>query len=68
MMIEFIYWCAGLIIGSYITCRILAFKTRKKRPAIEKTLREITRHQRGTGKHNDAVVITRIAMRGLNGG
>lgn len=66
-MIEFIYWGAGLVIGSYVTCRVLAFKTRKKRPAIEKALREITRHQWGTGKHNDAVVITRIALRGLKG-
>ena len=66
-MIEFICWCTGLVIGSYVTCRVLAFKTRKKRYAREHALREITQHQWETGKHNDAVVITRIALKGLKG-
>lgn len=65
-MIEFIYCCAGLVIGSCITCKVLAFKTRKKRHAREKALREITSYQWGVNEHSDAIIITRIALRGLN--
>lgn len=65
--IQVVAWAAGFTLGSYITSKVLAFRTRKKRHAMENALREISNHKWGTGKHNDAVVITRIALRGLDG-
>lgn len=66
-MIEFIYLCAGLVIGTCVTCKVLAFKTRKKRHARDQALREIANHQWNNGTKNDAMTITRIALRGLKG-
>ena len=57
----------GIIIGSYVTSKVLAIRTRQKRHAMTYALNEITSHKWDTGKHNDAVVITRIALRGLEG-
>ena len=57
----------GIVIGSYITSKVLAIRTRKKRHATDFALREIASHKWDTGEHNDAVVITRIALRGLKG-
>jgi len=57
----------GVVLGSYFTAKWLAFVTRKKRHAREDALIEISKHQWDTGEHNDAVVITRIALRGLAG-
>ena len=57
----------GLIVGSYVTSKVLAYRTRTKRHAMRQALDEISCHQWNTGKHNDAVVITRIALRGLAG-
>jgi len=58
---------AAAIISSYVTTKVLAFRTRKKRRARENALRDIASHKWDTGEHNDAVVITRIALRGLEG-
>ena len=58
---------AGAGISSYVTTKILAFRTRKKRRARQAALENIASHKWDTGKHNDAVVITRIALKGLKG-
>ena len=58
---------AGAIISAYVTTKVLAFRTRKKRRAREKALRDIASHKWDTGDHSDAVVVTRIALRGLAG-
>jgi len=57
----------GVVIGSYVTAKVLAIRTRKKRRAREKALRDIASHKWGTGEHSDAVIITRIALKGLEG-
>lgn len=53
----------GLIAGRVIEI----FRDRTIMNQQECALREIADHQWDTGKHNDAVVVTRIAMRGLKG-
>jgi len=55
----------GVVIGSYFTAKYLAFVTRKKRYARKGALREIASHQWGNGG-NDAIIITRIALKGLD--
>jgi len=57
----------GIAIGSYATTKILAFRTRRKRRAREAALNNIASHKWDTGEHNDAVIITRIALKGLAG-
>jgi len=67
------YWVAfGLAVGafglgSYLTSVVLAARTRKVRHSREKALRDITQHKWDTGEQNDAVVITRMALKGLDG-
>ena len=58
---------AGAVISAYVTTHVLAFRTRSKRHARENALREITQHKWDTGEPSDAIVITRIALRGLDG-
>ena len=58
---------AGAGISVYVTTKVLAFRTRKKRRARQAALENIACHKWDTGKHNDAVVITRIALKGLKG-
>lgn len=58
---------AGAAVGTYATTKVLAFRTRKKRRAREAALNSIASHKWDTGDHNDAVVITRIALKGLAG-
>lgn len=58
---------AGISVGTYVTTKILAFRTRKKRRAREAALNSIASHKWDTGDHNDAVIITRIALKGLAG-
>ena len=65
--VQFVAGGVGLVLGSYFTAQWLAFITRKKRHARENALQEIADHKWNTGEHNDAVVITRIALRGLEG-
>ena len=65
--VQFIACGVGVVLGSYFTAQWLALRTRKKRHARENALREIASHKWDTGEHNDAVVITRIALRGLEG-
>lgn len=56
---------AGMVFGSYLTVKWLAFITRKRRHAREKALRDIASHKWGVGDQNDAVTITRMALKGL---
>ena len=55
----------GGAVGSYITTKWIALITRKRRHAREGALREIASHKWHVGDQSDAVVITRIALRGL---
>ena len=57
----------GATVGSYITTKVLAFRTRKKRHAMRNALKDIASHKWDTGEHNDAVIIVRRALKGLEG-
>ena len=57
----------GIVIGSYFTAKWLAYRTRKMRHARENALKEIANHKWNNGTHNDAMHVTRIALRGLSG-
>jgi len=56
---------AGAALGSYITSKIVARRAKRLLHARGEALREITKHKWETGKYNDAVVITNIALDGL---
>ena len=57
----------GIATGSYVTTKAMAHCTRKKRHARENALRKIVHYQWHNGTPNDAIPITRIALRGLKG-
>jgi len=62
---EWVAFAAGILVGSFITAEI---KTRIAKRLLQKrgeALKAITKHKWDTGEHNDAVVITRIALEGL---
>lgn len=70
MMNELTILIAGSIgvgAGSYLTAQWLAFTTRKKRHTRENALQKIAKHQWNNGTKNDAIAITRIALKGLEG-
>ena len=56
---------AGIAIGAYVATKVVAARARRLLHMRGDALREITNHKWDTGKHNDAVVITRIALKGL---
>ncbi len=60
-----IIFLAGIAIGSIITSKIATARTSKMLHKRGDALREITNHKWDTGDQNDAVVITRIALEGL---
>jgi len=64
-MIELFLFAAGAAIGSLVTSRIVSRRARRLLHIRGDALREITTHKWDTGEHNDAVVITRIALKGL---
>lgn len=64
-MIETFIFIIGAAVGSYITAKILTHRAKRVMIKRGKALRKITHHQWNTGRENDAVVITRIAMDGL---
>ena len=64
-MIEAGIFLAGIAIGSIITSKVATARTAKMLHKRGEALREITNHKWDTGDHNDAVVITRIALDGL---
>ena len=58
----------GIVLGSYVTTQWIAYRTRTMRRSRHKALEDIANHKWDTtGEHNDALVITRIALRGLAG-
>jgi hypothetical protein len=65
--VQLVAFGVGGVLGSYFTMKWLAFTTRQKRRARVDALNEIANYQWNTGEHNDAVVICRIALRGLAG-
>ena len=64
-MIEFGLFVAGIAIGHLVTAKIVGARARQLIHIRGEALREITKHKWDTGDHNDAVVITRIALEGL---
>ena len=64
-MTEILMLIAGIAIGSFVTSKIVAARARHLLHIRGEALREITRHKWDTGDHNDAVVVTRIALKGL---
>ena len=64
-MIETAIFIAGLVIGAFVASKIATWRTSKMLHKRGEALREITNHKWDTGEHNDAVVITRIALDGL---
>jgi hypothetical protein len=63
--IAIIIFAVGITVGSFVTSRIVARRARRLLHLRGDALREITNHKWDTGDHNDAVVITRIALKGL---
>ena len=62
---EWVAFITGIAFGSFVTAEI---KTRTAKRLLQKrgeALKAITKHKWDTGEHNDAVVITRIAIEGL---
>ena len=60
-----VIFVVGMAAGTYLTVKYLSWATRKKRHARENALRDIASHKWDTGKVSDAVVITRMALKGL---
>lgn len=56
---------AGIALGSYVTSKVVARRARRLLHIRGEALREITLHKWDTGDHNDAVIITRMALKGL---
>ena len=56
---------AGVALGSYIASRIVGANARRLLHLRGEALREIANHKWHTGDYNDAVVIARIALKGL---
>lgn len=65
IFILILIFSAGIALGSYITAKIVTCRAKKLMVRRGKALRKIKYHQWNTGEHNDAVIITRIAMEGL---
>lgn len=60
------FWLLGALVGFGISTVATIFKTNKRYKIRSEALRKISHYQWGTGV-NDAMVITRIALKGLNG-
>jgi len=56
---------AGTALGSYVTSKIVSARARRLLHIRGEALREIANHKWHTGDYNDAVVIARIALKGL---
>ena len=56
---------AGLSIGAYAATKIVSARARRLLHIRGEALRKITNHKWDTGEHSDAVVITKIALTGL---
>lgn len=60
-----IIFLAGIAIGALVASKIASVRTSKMLHKRGEALREITNYKWHIGDENDAVVITRIAMKGL---
>ena len=60
-----IFWLIGALVGFGVGTMVTILKTNKRREMCKTALRKISYYQWDTGV-NDAVMITRIALRGLN--
>ncbi len=61
-----IFWLLGALVGFGVGIAVTIFKIDRKRELRESALRRISHYKWGTGV-NDAAVITRIAIKGMNG-
>lgn len=64
-MIEALIFAAGVVVGVCVAARIIGARARRLLHVRGEALRKITNHKWDTGEHNDAIVITRIALKGL---
>ena len=64
-MIEICFFTSGIVVGAIVTARIVGRRARRLLHIRGDALREITNHKWNVGDQNDAVVITRIALKGL---
>lgn len=55
----------GIALGSYITSKIIASRAKRLLHIRGESLREIANYKWDTGEQNDAVVICRMALKGL---
>lgn len=62
---EWLALILGIIIGSFVTAKYLTSRTKKMMKKRGAALRAITHYQWDTNEQNDAVVVTRIALEGL---
>ncbi len=60
------FWLCGALVGFGVGTATTILKTNKRRELRETALRKISHYKWETGV-NDAVMITRIAQKGLNG-
>jgi len=60
-----IFWLIGALVGFGVGTMVTILKTNKQREMCKTALRKIAHHQWETGI-NDAVMITRIALKGLD--
>lgn len=59
-------WLFGALAGFGVGMAVTMFKMNKRREMRESALRKIAHHQWDSGI-NDAVLVTRIALKGLDG-
>ena len=62
---ELLVFVTGMVVGSMLTTQIIMRNSQKILKRRGDALKAITLHQWNTGKYNDAVVITRLAVEGL---
>ena len=55
----------GIAIGAFVASKIASRRAARMLHKRGEALREITDYKWDTGEHNDAVVICRIALKGL---
>lgn len=64
-MIDICFFASGIVVGAIVTARIVGRRARRLLHVRGDALREITNYKWDTGERNDAIVITRIALKGL---
>ena len=64
-MIEAIIFIVGIVIGACVATKVVSTRARRLLHMRGDALRKIKNHKWNVGEQNDAVVITRIALTGL---